>query len=485
MKRGANIRDKDGVGFSDITEESNPKRQKQRDKILYNTNQPFIPHHIGTDNNNSNSKNSSAKNSSTTKTTPDVSASGDRCILNIRKGSTPSSLEINSNEFSTLDLKLTDEIQDYYAKNRQSELVFNNKRRLQLELYNIIRTVIPGSRLFMFGSSLNGTGTNSSDLDLCLVLHNEKIEDNQTIISTLFAVRKILHRYRVSNNIILIRAKVPIVKFQDNVSKIECDLNVNNTVGIRNTHLLRAYSSMDPRVPSLLMSVKRWARLNDINNACHSTLSSYCLTLMVIHFLQTCPPRILPSLQALYPGIFNLRVELSRIDLDVKLPAFNNNNNVYNNNINNDNNNNNNDNDDNNTISVGQLFMDFLDYYGNKFNFERNVISVRLGTTLIKAEVMEKVKPENQWKFISIEEPFSLQNAARSVHEEAMFAKIRHVFRESSQLIKRYKNGKRKNDDDVNGEEDDDDEGDNSGSLGSGDVIKSLFTIKLPPPVKR
>ncbi|ESN96408.1 hypothetical protein HELRODRAFT_163469 [Helobdella robusta] len=106
-KRGANIRDKDSVGFSDITEESNPKRQKQN-----------------------------------------VSASGERSILNIRKGSTPSSLEINSNELSALALKL--------------------------ELYNIIRTVIPGSKLFMFGSSLNGAGTNFSDLDLCLVLHDEK-----------------------------------------------------------------------------------------------------------------------------------------------------------------------------------------------------------------------------------------------------------------------------------------------------------------------
>ena len=43
-------------------------------------------------------------------------------------------------------------------------------------------------------------------------------------------------------NIQLIRAKVPILKFRDRFTGFECDLNINNSVGIRNTHLLKAYS---------------------------------------------------------------------------------------------------------------------------------------------------------------------------------------------------------------------------------------------------
>lgn len=40
----------------------------------------------------------------------------------------------------------------------------------------------------------------------------------------------------------LIQAKVPILKFRDAMQNLEVDLNCNNAVGIRNTHLLYCYS---------------------------------------------------------------------------------------------------------------------------------------------------------------------------------------------------------------------------------------------------
>lgn len=41
----------------------------------------------------------------------------------------------------------------------------------------------------------------------------------------------------------LIQAKVPILRFRDSLNQIEVDLNYNNSVGIRNTHLLYCYSN--------------------------------------------------------------------------------------------------------------------------------------------------------------------------------------------------------------------------------------------------
>lgn len=40
----------------------------------------------------------------------------------------------------------------------------------------------------------------------------------------------------------LIQAKVPILRFKDSLHKLEVDLNFNNSVGIRNTHLVYCYS---------------------------------------------------------------------------------------------------------------------------------------------------------------------------------------------------------------------------------------------------
>lgn len=51
----------------------------------------------------------------------------------------------------------------------------------------------------------------------------------------------------------LIQAKVPILKFHDSIQNLEVDLNCNNAVGIRNTHLLYCYS----RSKMILINNKR------------------------------------------------------------------------------------------------------------------------------------------------------------------------------------------------------------------------------------
>lgn len=84
----------------------------------------------------------------------------------------------------------------------------------------------------------------------------------------------------------VIHAKVPILKFKGAEYGFEVDLNCNNAVGIRNTHLLHCYTQLDWRVRPLVIIVKLWAQANCINNAKNMTISSYSLALMVIHFLQ-------------------------------------------------------------------------------------------------------------------------------------------------------------------------------------------------------
>lgn len=68
----------------------------------------------------------------------------------------------------------------------------------------------------------------------------------------------------------------------------------------------------DRRVGPLVMFVKKWAKFQNINSAKDQTISSYALTLMVLHYLQygVRGPPVLPSLQSLYPvsdsgGSFN------------------------------------------------------------------------------------------------------------------------------------------------------------------------------------
>lgn len=84
----------------------------------------------------------------------------------------------------------------------------------------------------------------------------------------------------------VILAKVPILKFSDAQYGFNIDLNCNNAVGIRNTHLLYCYAQLDWRVRPLIVIIKLWAQANKINDAKNMTISSYSLSLMLIHYLQ-------------------------------------------------------------------------------------------------------------------------------------------------------------------------------------------------------
>lgn len=131
----------------------------------------------------------------------------------------------------------------------------------------------------------------------------------------------------------LIMAKVPIlrIKCSGDYSDIIVDLNVNNSVAIRNTHLMCYYSTctfthfngfsyskilVDWRVRPIVMVVKEWAKRRGINNSSRSSFTSYSLVLMVIHYLQCgAVPPVLPSLQQLYPKRFNPHIDVRQLNV--------------------------------------------------------------------------------------------------------------------------------------------------------------------------
>ncbi|KAJ1456846.1 hypothetical protein M885DRAFT_438876, partial [Pelagophyceae sp. CCMP2097] len=86
-------------------------------------------------------------------------------------------------------------------------------------------------------------------------------------------------------------ARVPIVLFQDvgapgSLGGLECDVSAHNPLALRNTELLRAYASIDPRVRHVTYAVKMWARRRRINSPSDGTLSSYGYVLAAIYYLQ-------------------------------------------------------------------------------------------------------------------------------------------------------------------------------------------------------
>lgn len=49
--------------------------------------------------------------------------------------------------------------------------------------------------------------------------------------------------------------------------QLSCDINVNNTLALQNTKMIKVYVALDPRVRPLIMTVKHWTKHRQLNDA--------------------------------------------------------------------------------------------------------------------------------------------------------------------------------------------------------------------------
>jgi poly(A) RNA polymerase GLD2 len=196
------------------------------------------------------------------------------------------------------------------------------------------------------GSTMSGFGSNTSDVDMCLVIRDTEVDQRMEAVGLLQALSQKLSTLPCIENVEMIYAKVPILKFRDTIRRLDVDLNCNNFVGIRNTHLLYAYAQMDWRLQPLVLIVKLWAQFHGINDAKMMTMSSYTLVLMVIHFLQHgLEEPVLMNLHKEYPEKFNNNVPILTLRIHEAMPPW----------------------ESKNIMGLGELMIHFLEYYARKF----------------------------------------------------------------------------------------------------------------------
>ncbi|EEB15987.1 polyA polymerase CID, putative [Pediculus humanus corporis] len=312
--------------------------------------------------------------------------------------------------------KLSNHIYNRFLTNQQTAETLKKKITLWRYLFIFIRNNFPKYGLFLVGSTMSGFGSNDSDVDMCLLVRHTEMDQKNEAVSHLGQISKYLKNCDFVDQVELIQAKVPILKFRS--LGFEVDLNCNNAVGIRNTHLLYCYSQLDWRVRPLVLIVKLWAAKQNINDAKNMTISSYSLALMVIHYLQCgVSPPVLPCLHDVYKEKFNPLSDINQIDLHEELKPYN----------------------SQNEQSLGELLVGFLLYYAN-FDYSVYAISVRLGSKVNIEECRRAKSLKNephQWKYLCIEEPFDLTNTARAVYNAIRFQRIKKVFYESHKYLEK------------------------------------------------
>eukprot|EP00884_Botryococcus_braunii_P010144 jgi/Botrbrau1/19130/Bobra.0077s0042.1 len=114
-------------------------------------------------------------------------------------------------------------------------------------------------------------------------------------------VRRLTKGQMVEGEIItILHARVPIIKFTERSTGVACDVSVASGHGRFKSQVLGYLVRIDRRFSQLVRVLKKWATLNEVNNATMGTFNTFALTNLIVFHLQQRKPAILPPLYRLW-----------------------------------------------------------------------------------------------------------------------------------------------------------------------------------------
>ncbi|OMJ69066.1 hypothetical protein SteCoe_33319 [Stentor coeruleus] len=328
--------------------------------------------------------------------------------------------------------RLAHDIDDLYHINCSTDKEISLKDKVISYIKIRLETQLPNCELEKYGSSGNGFGQKTSDIDLCLIVDLKSVfkekkyfkllskecggETTVSDLCELIVFSKICNELGYGSEKVIdleLResARVRVINFKTPTEpQFEVDICLNNRVAVENTKLLKTYCMIDERVPKLGIAVKVWAKSIDICNPRIGTLSAYAYILLVIYYLQRTNPPILPLLQA------NAKSNI----IDGHECGFDSN---YENYI---------ADARKNTSSEGNIFMGFLEFY-SLFDWNANTVDIK------SKNYVPKLHRNSDFK-ISIQDPFeSNRNLGDVIKSTDAGEKIINSFKSTLSQLQRGK----------------------------------------------
>uniref|UniRef100_A0A2R5LKV9 Putative s-m checkpoint control protein cid1 n=1 Tax=Ornithodoros turicata TaxID=34597 RepID=A0A2R5LKV9_9ACAR len=294
---------------------------------------------------------------------------------------------------------ITELIEEVAARHSLSAADVEWRKEIVNDLESFLAESIPDVKLVLYGSSRSGFGLKDSNINVELVFGKE---DNCADILT--AASEALSKNVECNTLMKkFEDRVPRIQFVDRRSNLTCELCVNNSNSQKTTKLLADYASLDPRVKTLGVAFRQWARVCALDSQDRGTLPPHAYPIMTIYFLQQCKPPVLPVLHEMKKNddteSYTSPDELRKDSLWTCQ----------------------------NDRTVGQLWVELLRFYSVEFKLNKRAVCIRRSKPLLHAE-----KKWNK-RYIGIEDPYSRKrNLARSIPSEQVFLFLKRCLRTSA-----------------------------------------------------
>ena len=157
---------------------------------------------------------------------------------------------------------------------------YNKRRKAERRIRSAIKEVLPDVCIHCFGSRRTGLALPDSDIDLLMTG-----PDITNAGKMLRRLKKVLDKANVAakgTKIIVVDARVPIIKFTEATIGKPVGISVNETNGVVNTAAIRAALAAAPALQPLLVVLKALLRQHGLNETHTGGVGSYLLFMMAL-----------------------------------------------------------------------------------------------------------------------------------------------------------------------------------------------------------
>ncbi|KAK7959204.1 uncharacterized protein PG986_004058 [Apiospora aurea] len=254
--------------------------------------------------------------------------------------------EVDHSQTASMSVRLHKELVDFheYVKPRDFE------QRVREEVVNRLNHLVKfkwnDACIRAFGSFMSGLYLPTADMDLVIC--------SQSFLKTgvakynsknkLWQMSRFLEGRRVAyqNEIeVVAGAKVPLLKYCDSWTGLKIDVSLEKYDGIRAIKTFTDWKEQYPAMPILVAVIKQFLCMRGLNEPVNGGIGGFSVICMVVHLLNQMP----------------------QVQSGSMIPEHH----------------------------LGECFMEFLDYYGNRFNYEVTAICMNPPREVAKNEVSDLV----------------------------------------------------------------------------------------------